>query len=84
MMGLDLAEVARRVLKYFVEGLVVAVAASYILGNKQPSMNQLVSLGLTAASLFALLDLMLPSSDMARFSRVGAGLALGSRVAGGF
>ena len=68
-----------RTLKYLVEGLVVGIVA-YILPDKPLSMDKVVLLGLTAAAMFSILDLMAPSIGMSM--RQGTGLGLGFQLIG--
>ena len=73
MMGLDVREVVTRMLKYFVEGLVVAVAATM-------KVVDVVCVGLVAAATFSLLDLFAPS--VSGSARQGAGFGVGAGLVG--
>ena len=76
------SEVLKRLVKYALEGLAVALAAKYI-PNQQLNVQEIVMLGLTAACVFALLDIFAPTVSVS--ARQGAGFALGAnRIAGGF
>ena len=77
MNGLD-REVVKRMLKYFVEGLVVAVAAGN--ARRKSDMMDVVCLGLVAAATFSLLDLFAPS--MGTNARTGAGLGVNYNLVG--
>ena len=79
MKGIDAKEVATRMLKYFVEGLVVAVAAWVMPGKKSDPVDVLC-LGLVAAATFSLLDLFAPS--VAVSARSGAGMGVGANLVG--
>ena len=79
MNGLDVREVVSRMLKYFVEGLVVAVAAWVMPGKKSDPVDVLC-LGLVAAATFSLLDLFAPS--VAVSARSGAGMGVGANLVG--
>ncbi len=79
-MKIDVKEVMVRLLKYFIEGLVVATVA-YALPGKKISTSEILSLSLVAAATFSILDFFSPSIAVA--SRQGAGFAIGSSVAGG-
>ena len=70
----DAREFVTRLLKYFFEGLVVAVAA-YALNGKRTNVGEVVLLGLVASATFSLLDLMAPSVGSS--VRTGAGLGIG-------
>lgn len=75
------SELLTRAIKYFLEGLAVAVAMT-IIPKKQPNLEEIVTVAVVAAVVFAILDLFSPSIGLT--SRQGAGLALGSQLAGGF
>ena len=81
MNGVDAREVMTRVLKYFIEGLVVAVAA-YALPGKALKVVDVVSIGLVAAATFAVLDLFAPNSSVASAARQGAGFGIGANLVG--
>jgi len=70
----DVREFVTRLLKYFFEGLVVAVAA-YAINGKRTNVGEVVLLGLVASATFSLLDLMAPSVGAS--VRTGAGLGIG-------
>lgn len=74
------SEILKRLIKYALEGFAVALAAKYI-PNQKLNMQEVVMLGLTAACVFAILDIFAPSVAMA--SRSGAGLAIGMNTIGG-
>jgi hypothetical protein len=77
---IDGREIITRIIKYAVEGLVVAIAA-WALPARPPSLEETAVMGLVAASVFALLDLYAPSISTA--TRQGVGLGLGSGLVGG-
>lgn len=81
MDGFSATELMTRAIKYFLEGLAVAVAM-VIIPRKAPNVEEIVVVATVAAVVFAILDLLAPS--IALTSRQGAGLALGSQLAGGF
>jgi hypothetical protein len=81
MDGFSGSELVVRAIKYFLEGLAVAVAMT-IIPRKTPNIEEVVVVSVTAAVVFAILDLLSPSIGLT--SRQGAGLALGSQLAGGF
>lgn len=66
-------------LKYIVEGLVVAVVAYYI-PQRQTNLKTVGMIGLIAALTFALLDYFSPSIGAS--SRLGAGFGIGSNLVG--
>ncbi len=67
---LDLGELVRRVVKYFVEGLMVAIAA-YAIPKHTLNLDEVTLIALTAAATFSILDTYVPS--MAVTARTGAG-----------
>ena len=71
---MDLQEVAKRALKYIVEGVAVAVAM-FLIGKNKFSLEETLLVALVAASTFAVLDLAAPSISYA--ARQGAGFGLG-------
>ncbi len=73
-------DLVKRAIKYIVEGIVVALAA-FVIPKKQLNIEEVVVIALTAAATFALLDFMSPA--LAGSARNGAGLAIGTGVAGG-
>jgi hypothetical protein len=79
-MDFSVGEFVNRALKYLLEGLAVAVAAIYI-PKKALAMDEVATLALTAAAVFALLDVLAPSVGVT--ARQGAGFSLGSSLAGG-
>jgi|UniRef100_A0A6C0LMV3 hypothetical protein len=81
MDGFNGTELLTRAVKYFLEGLAVAVAM-VIIPRKVPQLEEIAVIATTAAVVFAILDLLSPSVGLT--SRQGAGLALGSQLAGGF
>lgn len=78
-MELDVAEFARRAIKYLVEGLAVAVAAFYI-PKKKMGVEEIIMIAVTAAAAFAVLDLLAPS--VGGFARQGAGIGIGASLVG--
>ena len=76
MMELDWAELVRRVVKYLVLGLTLALSARFLL--KQSKLEDVLALALTGAATFALLDTFAPSISSA--ARLGAGAQIGWRL----
>lgn len=74
MMNLDLQEVMKRVIKYLVEGLAVAIAAFYI-PKRQMDTQAILMIAVTAAATFSILDTFSPSIGSA--ARTGAGFGIG-------
>jgi hypothetical protein len=80
-LGVSMSELMVRAVKYFLEGLAVAVAM-VIIPRKVPNVEEVLVVAVVATVVFAILDLLAPA--VAVSSRSGAGLALGSQLAGGF
>lgn len=77
--GLDMSEILARVIKYIVEGGAVAVAA-YFIPRKKMDLQEIIMIALTAAAVFAILDLYAPAVGVA--TRQGAGFGIGAGVVG--
>jgi hypothetical protein len=75
----QVSELVNRVVKYLVEGLFVAVAAIFIPTRSLP-FNEILTLGVVAAAVFAILDVVSPSIGMT--ARSGAGFGLGANLVG--
>jgi ABC-type Co2+ transport system permease subunit len=73
------SEIVNRVIKYLVEGLFVAIAAIYI-PKRSLNVEEVLTLGLVAASVFAILDVVSPSIGYT--ARQGAGFGLGANLVG--
>lgn len=69
-----LKNVTTRALKYLIEGLAVALAAYYIPKRKM-RLDEIVTIAITAAAIFAVLDVLAPSVGKA--ARTGMGLGIG-------
>ena len=75
----DLSELLKRLIKYLVEGLMVAIAA-YAIPRRYLSLDEVMLIALTAAATFSILDTYLPS--MAVSARGGAGFGIGANLVG--
>jgi ABC-type Co2+ transport system permease subunit len=73
------SDIMSRVVKYLVEGLFVALAAVFIPKRSLP-VEEILSLGLVAAAVFAILDVVSPS--IGATARQGAGFGLGANLVG--
>ena len=80
MDGFNGTELLTRAVKYFLEGLAVAVAM-VIIPRKVPHLEEIAVVATTAAVVFAILDLLSPSIGLT--SRQGVGLSIGTQLAGG-
>ena len=76
---LDVNELDQRVVKYLVEGLMVALA-SYAIPKKSLKLDEIALIALVAAATFSILDTYLPS--MAETARSGAGFGIGANLVG--
>ena len=78
----DIVEIVKRVIKYLVMGLMIALA-SFLVPKKAKALEleEIALLGLSAAATFAILDTYLPS--IAVSARQGVGLTLGAGLLGG-
>jgi hypothetical protein len=81
--GFQIAEVLKRIVKYLLEGVAIGIAAMIIprvRGIILPWDTVLI-LALTAAAVFAILDLWSPSVGSS--ARSGTGIGLGLQLVGG-
>ena len=78
-MNVDVNEFVKRVIKYIVEGLMVALAA-YAIPKKSLNMDEILLLAMTAAATFSILDVFVPS--LAVSARSGAGFGIGANLVG--
>jgi ABC-type Co2+ transport system permease subunit len=76
----DFTELIKRIVKYLIEGLAVAVVA-LIVPRKALNFEEIVIIALTAAAAFSILDVFVPS--MGSSMRGGAGFGLGAGLVGG-
>jgi len=78
---LDTTEIMRRLVKYLIEGLCVAVVAYLIpRGRNKLNIEEILVIAVTAAATFAILDMYTPSIGNA--ARMGAGFGIGGNIAG--
>lgn len=75
----DFQELVKRVVKYLVEGIVVAIVA-FAVPKKQLNVEEVVIIALVAAATFSILDVFLPS--MGSTARTGAGFGIGANLVG--
>jgi len=81
---INIAELVKRIIKYLVEGLMVAIAA-YAIPKRSLNIEEIVLIALTAAATFSILDTYVPSMGVS--ARSGAGLGIGLNMVkfpGGF
>jgi hypothetical protein len=77
MDGFSGTELITRAIKYFLEGLAVAVAM-VIIPRKVPNVEEIIVVATVAAVVFAILDLLSPSVGLT--ARQGAGFGLGAHL----
>jgi len=81
---INISELVKRVIKYLVEGLMVAIAA-YAIPKRSLNIEEIILIALTAAATFSILDTYIPSMGVS--ARSGAGLGVGLNLVkfpGGF
>ena len=81
---INVAELVKRIIKYLLEGLMVAIAA-YAIPKRSLNMEEIILIALTAAATFSILDTYVPS--MGSTARSGAGFGIGANLVqfpGGF
>ena len=76
---LDIGELVRRVVKYVVEGIMVAIAA-YAIPKRSMNLDEVMLIALTAAATFIILDTYVPSMGVS--ARSGAGFGMGANLVG--
>ena len=74
----DVAEIIKRVIKYLIEGLMVAIAA-FAIPKRSLNMEEIALIALTAAATFAILDTYIPAMGVS--ARQGTGLGIGFKLA---
>ena len=80
----DITEFIKRIVKYLIEGLMVAIAA-FAIPKRSLNLEEIALLALTAAATFAILDTYIPSMGVS--ARTGTGFGIGANLArfpGGF
>ncbi len=77
----NINELTKRIIKYLVEGLMVAIAA-YAIPKARNALNieEIVFIALTAAATFSILDTYIPSMGVS--ARSGAGFGIGANLVG--
>jgi ABC-type Co2+ transport system permease subunit len=79
-MAFDLSEFIKRIVKYLIEGLVVGIAV-YVIPKQKIDLESILLIGLSAAALFAITELFMPSVYVS--AKSGLGGVLGANLAGG-
>ena len=75
----DVSEIIKRIIKYLVEGLMVAIAA-YAIPQRSLNLEEITLIALTAAATFSILDFYVPSIGVS--TRTGAGFGIGANMVG--
>jgi len=75
----DIVELIKRVIKYLVEGLMVAIAC-YAIPKRSLNLDEIALIALTAAATFSILDTYIPSIGVT--ARSGAGFGIGANLVG--
>ena len=75
----DINELIKRIIKYLIEGLMVAIAA-FAIPKKNLNLEEIALIALTAAATFAILDTYIPA--MGATARSGAGFGIGANLVG--
>ena len=70
-------ELVKRIIKYLVEGLMVAIAA-YAIPKRSLNIEEIILISLTAAATFSILDTYVPSMGVT--ARSGAGFGIGANL----
>ena len=81
---IDISELIKRIIKYLIEGLMVAIAA-FAIPKGSLKLDEIALIALTAAATFAILDTYIPARGVN--ARSGAGLGIGLNLVkfpGGF
>jgi ABC-type Co2+ transport system permease subunit len=75
----NISELVKRIIKYLVEGLMVAIAA-FAIPKRSLNLEEIILIALTAAATFSILDTYIPSMGMS--ARTGAGAGIGFNLVG--
>ena len=75
----DVTELIKRIIKYLIEGLMVAIAA-FAIPKRSLNLEEIALIALTAAATFAILDTYIPSMGVS--ARSGAGFGIGANLVG--
>ena len=76
---MDVNDLLTRLIKYVVEGVAVALALFFIPRKALP-MDEILSVTIAAAAVFAVLDIFSPSIGVT--ARQGAGFGIGANLVG--
>ena len=76
----NVTELVKRIVKYLIEGLMVAIAA-FAIPKKSLNLEEVIILALSAAATFSILDVFVPS--ISESTKNGLGMGLGLNMIGG-
>ena len=76
---INVGELVKRIIKYLVMGLMLAIA-SYAIPKRSLNIEEIVLIALTAAATFSILDTYLPSIGVS--ARSGVGFGIGANLVG--
>lgn len=76
---INLTELVQRVVKYLVEGFMIAIAA-YAIPKKSLNLDEVALIALIGAATFSILDTYVPSVGSS--ARSGAGFGIGANLVG--
>ena len=80
----DVNELIKRIIKYLVEGFMVAIAA-YCIPKRSLNLEEILMIALTAAATFSILDTYVPVIGVSARSGTGLGIGLNMvKFPGGF
>ncbi len=74
---INVGELVKRIIKYLVEGLMVALAA-FAIPKRSLNIEEIILIALTAAATFSILDTYIPSMGVT--ARSGAGFGIGANL----
>jgi len=74
-----IVEIVKKIVKYTIEGFVVAIVAFYI-PKKVMTVKEVSIIGITAATVLAILDMFAPTIGL--FTRQGIGFGIGAAQVG--
>jgi len=75
----DISELVKRIIKYLVEGFMVALA-TYAIPKQSLNLEEIAMIALVAAATFSILDTYIPSMGVS--ARTGAGFGIGANLVG--
>jgi ABC-type Co2+ transport system permease subunit len=75
--SINIGELVKRIIKYLVEGLMVAIAA-FAIPKRSLDIEEIILIALTAAATFSILDTYIPSMGVT--ARSGAGFGIGANL----